>query len=192
MISNQPAIRNQGGFTLVEIAIVVAIAAVILVIAMRAVPTVLANNRANAEMQELPLVITNIQKIYTHYTSFSGATLNSVIRLNAFPADRVIIPAIGPATAINRWGGAITLSVDNLVSIDDLARLVYQGVTERECKAVIMGVAGMVRRIYVDSANGGTAGGGILVKNDGSTVDLAALGTACGIGTNSITYDIGK
>ena len=183
---------RQRGFTLVEIGIVVAIAAAILVIALTVVPTVLANNRSNAEMQELPSVVTNIQKAYSNAPTFVGATLDSVIRLNAFPSERVTVPAAGLATATNRWGGTITLAVANLTATNDIARLVYSNVTERECKTVIQGVAGMARRIYVDSANGAAAGAGVLVKGDGLAVDLALLGTSCGTGTNTITYDIGK
>ena len=102
------------------------------------------------------------------------------------------IPGAGAATATNRWGGTITLAVANLSATNDIVRLVYTNVSERECKAIIQGVAGLMRRIYVDSANGGAAGGGTIVKADGSALDIAALGTACGTANNSITYDVGK
>jgi len=183
--------KRQGGFTMVELGVVVAIAAAILVIALTVVPTILANNRANAEMQELPSVTSNIQKAYSNAPNYTGATLDSVIRLNAFPAERVTVPAAGAATATNRWGGNVTMAVGTLTSANDIARVVYTGVPERECKTVIQGVTNLMRRVYVDSANGGNAGGGTLVKNDGAALDLAALGTACAA-TNSITYDIGK
>ena len=182
----------QRGFTMVELAVVVGIGAVILVIALAVVPAVLANNRANAEMQELPSILSNIQKAYSNAPTYAGATLDAVIRLNALPAERVTIPGAGAATATNRWGGTITLAVANLSATNDIVRLVYSNVSERECKAVIQGVAGLMRRIYVDSANGGAAGGGTIVKADGAALDIAALGTACGTGTNSITYDVGK
>lgn len=183
---------RQGGFTMVELGIVVAIAAAILVIALTVVPTVLSNNRSNAEMQELPSVVTNIQKAYSNAPNYNGATLDAVIRLNALPSERVTIPAAGLATAANRWGGTITMAVATITSTDDIVRLVYTGVTERECKTVIQGLGGLTRRIYVDSANSGTAGNGTIVKADGAAVVLATLGTACGTVTNSITYDIGK
>ena len=153
----------QRGFTMVELAVVVAIGAVILVIALAVVPAVLANNRANAEMQELPSILSNIQKAYSNAPTYAGATLDAVIRLNAFPAERVTIPGAGAATATNRWGGTITLAVANLSATNDIVRLVYTNVSERECKAIIQGVAGLMRRIYVDSANGGAAGGGTIV-----------------------------
>lgn len=182
----------QGGFTMVELGVVVAIGAVILVIALNVVPAVLANNRANAEMQELPSILTNIQKNYSNAPTFVGATLDAVIRLNAFPNERVTIPGAGLATATNRWGGTVTMTVANLSATNDIVRLVYSNVAERECKNVIQGVGGLMRRIYVDSANGGAAGGGTIVKADGAAVDTGALGTACGTAANSITYDVGK
>lgn len=183
---------KQGGFTMVELGVVVAIAATIIVIALAVVPTVLANNRSNAEMQELPSIITNIQKTYSNNPTFAGATLDGVIRLNAFPTERVTIPDAGLATATNRWGGQVTLTPANLSSVNDIARLVYTNVGTRECKTVLQGVGSLVRRIYVDSANGGVAGGGTLIKDDGAALNLALLGTACGTTTASITYDLGK
>lgn len=182
----------QRGFTMVELGVVVAIAAAILVIALTVVPTILANNRANAEMQELPSVISNIQKAYSNAPTYNGATLDAVIRLNAFPNERVTVPGAGAATASNRWGGAITMTVGTITTANDITRLVYAGVPERECKSVIQGIANLTRRVYVDSSNGATAGGGTIVKGDGAQLDLAALGTACGTSPNSITYDVGK
>lgn len=182
----------QRGFTMVELSVVVAIGALILVIALAVVPAVLANNRANAEMQELPSILSNVQKAYANAPTYVGATLDAVIRLNAFPTERVTIPGAGAATATNRWGGTITLAVANLSATNDIVRLVYTNMSERECKGVIQGVAGLMRRIYVDSANGGAAGGGTMVKADGAALDITALGTACGTANNSITYDVGK
>lgn len=184
-------IRQQSGFTMVELGVVVAIAATILVIALAIVPTILSNTRANAEMQEFPSIASNIQKAYSNHPSFASATLDAVARLNAFPSERVTVPAAGAATASNRWGGAITLTVGTITSASDVVRLVYTGVPERECKSVIQGVPGLTRRIYVDSANSGTAGAGTIVKADGAALDLTALSTACA-SNNSITYDIGK
>ena len=61
--------RKQSGFTMVELGVVVAIGAAILVIALTVVPTVLANNRSNAEMQEFPSITSNIQKSYSNSPS---------------------------------------------------------------------------------------------------------------------------
>lgn len=183
---------KQKGFTLVELGVVVAVGATILVISLGVVPSVLANNRANAEMQEVPGIATNIQKIYLNAPTYVGATLDAVIRLNAFPSSRVTIPASGAATATNRWGGAVTMSVATLTSTNDIVRLVYSNVGSSECKTVIGGIAGLARRIVVDSANSGTSGAGTTVKPDAGALDITALGTACGTTANSITYDIGK
>ena len=184
--------KAQRGFTLIEIAIVIGIGTVLLYVVMKVIPDLLADNKSNGELQELPSIIANIQKNYSNAPTYAGATLDAVIRLNALPAERVTIPGAGAATATNRWGGTITMSVANLSATNDIVRLVYTNIGERACKSVIQGVAGLTRRIYVDSANGGAAGGGTIVKADGAALDIAALGTACGTGANSITYDLGK
>ena len=184
--------NKQAGLTLVELGIVVAVSATFIVLGLLIVPKVLANNRANAEMAEVTQIITNIQKTYANANSYQGATLDAIARLNAFPAERVTIGA--PSTAVNRWGGAVTITVGTLTSANDIIRMVYAAVPEIECKAVIQGMAHVTRRVYVDNANGAVAGGGTLVKGDGALLNIGTLGgaTGCGANLNSITYDIGR
>lgn len=188
----QKTTRQQRGFTLIELAVVVGIGFLLVGIGLYKAPSILASYRANAELQELPQVVTNVQKSFANAASYTGVTLDSIIRLDAFPQNRVTIPSSGAATAANRWGGAITFATGTIGTTADIGRLVYAGVPAAECKQVILGAGSMFRRIYVDSANSGAAGAGTLVKADGAAVQEAAVGTACSGSTNSITYDFAK
>ena len=184
--------RKQQGFTLIELGVVAALGFLIIGIGLYKAPSIMANYRTNAELSELPQIVTNTQKAVSNSSNYTGTTLDSIIRLDVFPQNRVTIPGAGAATATNRWNGAITFSVGTIATAGDIGRYVYAGVPLSECKNVIIGVAQMMRRVYVDSANTAVAGAGTLVKADGAALDTTALGTACSGAANSITYDIAK
>lgn len=184
---------RQAGFTLIELGVVVAIGFLLIGIGLYKAPAIMANYRANAEISELPQIVTNIQKIAANASNYSGYTLDTVIRNDAFPQNRTTIGAgAGSATATNRWNGPITFAVGTISTTGDIGRLVYQGVPDSECKNVITAVAQMFRRIYVDSSNSATAGNGTQVKTDNQVLNSASVGTACSGGANSITYDFAK
>jgi prepilin-type N-terminal cleavage/methylation domain-containing protein len=183
---------KQNGFTLIELGIVVAIVLLLMAVGLAKAPAILANQRIAADSQEIPQIVTNTQAKYSNRQNFTGVTLDAIIRLDAFPTNRVTIPGAGAATATNRWGGAITFTAGTINTAGDIGRFVYASVPAAECKGVITAVEGSMRRVVVDSANSGTAGAGTVVKADGGQLDNAALGTACSGITNSITYDFTK
>lgn len=189
---NQTKINHAGGFTLVELIVVIAIGFGIIFLAMTQVPRALANSRASGEIAELPGIAAEMQRVAANRPNWSTFTMDSLVRNNAFPDNRTTVPTSGAATATNRWGGAVTFASGTLVTAGDIGRLVSNSVPKRECKSVVVGVAQVFRRVYVDGSNSGTVGAGTLVKGDGAAVDEAAVGTACSGENNSITYDLAK
>lgn len=185
------SLKTQSGLTLIELSIAIGIAIAIVVIAIKPASTLFANASTTAELNDLPTIVFNIQKISKGKPNFTGATINEYARLNAFPEDRRTIPSSGNATVSNRWGGNVTGAPANLTGTNDIFRLVSPGIPNSECVDVVQGAASLMRRVYVDSANSGTAGAGTIVKADGAQLDTGALATSCGA-LNSITYDIGK
>ncbi len=170
---------KQRGSLLVDASIAVVIIGAVLAISLVIVPRVLADNRGNAELSELPTIFSNSQKIYRNRASYNGLTLAQLIALNAFPPDRVT----GAASAANRWGGAITVAAATITTADDAAAFTYAGVPEAECKAVAQGMESAVRQITVN---------GTVVKADGAALNLTTLGAQCAGGSNTIIYEIGK
>ena len=183
---------KQQGFTLLELGIVVTIALILVGVGVTKVPKIMADNRANSEIAELPQIVTNTQKAVMNQQSYTGMTLDTLIRLDVFPQNRVTIPGAGAATATNRWNGAITFAAGTISTAGDIGRYIYAGVPASECKNVLLGVAQNFRRIYVDSANSAAAGAGTLVKADGAAVDPVSVGTACTGAASSITFDFAK
>ena len=190
---NQKANRHpQKGFTLLEFIVVVALGFGLLFLALTKIPQAIANSRASGEITELPTITAEMQRIASNRPNYSTFTLDSMIRNNAFPDNRVTVPTSGSATATNRWGGAITFAPGTIATNGDIARIASASVPQRECKTVVVGVANAFRRIYVDAANSGTIGAGTAVKADGTPIDETAVGTACSGQANSITYDLAK
>lgn len=191
-ITNIRKFAKQKGFTLIELGIVVAVGFLIIGIGLYKAPSVMAGYRANAEINELPQIVTNSQKIAANAPNFTSFSLDTFIRNDAFPANRVTIPASGSATATNRWNGTITFASGTITTAGDIGRYVYTNVPDAECKQVVNAVAQMFRRVYVDKGNSGTAGAGTAVKPDNARLDEASLGAACSGNVNSITYDYAK
>lgn len=177
--------KSQKGFTLVELGIVVAIAAIIIGIGLVVVPSILASTRANAEISELPTVATKITRAYANQPDFSAITTAGVIDLGAYQAASVNRTA---GTITNRWGGNVTVASDTLVNADDVVSLTYTNIPTAECLQIGQGVEGAMRQISVT----GTAE--TVVKADGeSAANPTTLGTACNSAARvSMTFTFGK
>lgn len=171
--------KLQRGFTLIELGIVVVIGSILLAVALTIATTVLADNRANDELKEVPLIVTRIQKLYNNRSSFLGLTTTLAIAQNAFPGNRVT----SATTVTNRWGGAITVLPATIATAADGVAATYTQVPKSECLAVVPQLDSVVRTVTV----GGTA-----VKADGAATDLTALGTQCATAPTTVVYTFSK
>ena len=174
--------KRQSGFTLVELGIVVAIAAIIIGIGLVVVPSILASTRANAEISELPTITTKIQRAYANQPNFAALTQAGIVNLNVFP-ESVVNKTAG--TIANRWGGAVTIAPATLKQANDAVAITSADIPTAECLQIGQGVEGAMRKITV---------GTTVVKADGvSAADPAALGTACNAAaTVSMIFTFGK
>lgn len=174
--------KRQSGFTLVELGIVVAIAAIIIGIGLVVVPSILASTRANAEISELPTITTKIQRAFANQPNFANITQATVAGLNVFPPSNV-----SGTTITNRFGGAVTVAKNTLVATtpDDTVAITSAQIPTAECLQIGQGVEGSMRQIQV---------GGVVVKDDGkSAADPAKLATECGkTSTVTMTFVFGK
>lgn len=171
--------RNVKGFTLIELSIVIIVGALLLAVALVIARSVLADNRANDELKELPVIITRVQKLYANRPNFAGLTTTLAIAQNVFPDSRVA----STTTVNNRWGGTITMAPVTIASANDAVDATYTLVPKSECLAVIPQVENNMRTITV---------GGTVVKADGALTDLTALGTQCGTSPTTIVYRFSK
>jgi len=174
MKQNFKPVGNQKGFTLVEIAIVVAIS-LLLLAGVIGVNRIIANTKANDEIGELKQESTGIQKIYANNSNYATATLTDIIALKGLPDARIT----STTTATNRWGGAITIAPATLATANDAIKFSTAGVPEYECVSVIPQVEPGFSRISV---------GGTDVKAYGGTLNKTTLGTQCTGGNVAVDY----
>lgn len=170
---------KQRGFTLIELGIVVVIGSILLAVALSIATTVLADNRANDELKEVPLIVTRIQKLYNNRANFTGLTTALAISQNSFPANRVT----STTTVTNRWGGTITVAPATMVTASDAVTATYTNVPKSECLAVLPQLDSSMRTMTV---------GGTSTKADGVPTDLTALGTQCALAPTTVVYTFSK
>lgn len=181
MATMSKRLRQQRGYSLVELSIVVAIIALLIYGVVKLVNGVIADHKANAELSEMPTIITKIQKIYANRPNFSGATQAILVNNNAFPADWVVA---GSTNLVNRWSGTVTLAVATIGAIANNAiTLTTAGVPDSECKSIVPGMDDSVRTTTVN---------GTVVKQDKQQSDPALTGTSCNTGSNTIVYTFSK
>lgn len=174
--------KRQSGFTLVELGIVVAIAAIIIGIGLVVVPSILASTRANAEISELPTIATKIQRAFANQPNYGALTQAGIVNLNVFP-DSVVDKTAG--TIVNRWGGAVTVAPATLSQANDAVAITSNDIPTAECLQIGQGVEGSMRRIVVGTTE---------VKAPGTTAaNPTALGTACNAtATVTMVFTLGK
>lgn len=174
--------KRSKGFTLVEMGIVVAIGAIIIGVGIAVVPGIMASNRVNAEVSELPTIVTNIQRAYNNQPGFTPApTIASLANLGVFPESRA---RPGDAAAVNRWGGAITVAAAGATLPNGLT-LTYADVPSAECRELVPALSNSFRVITV---------GTTVVKPDGGNVNMTTLPGLCNVasGRVNIAYSFTK
>lgn len=158
-------LKNKEGFTLIELAIVIAIIATLLA-GLRIVPGILANNRANAEISIIPKITASIQSHYFNKANYAGLT-NTIINSYKMVPDSW---NQGAAVISNRWAGAVTFAPATTTTANDSFSMLYSQVPTAECLAIVSGVADNFLKVTVGST---------VVKAVGGTVNDTTLATAC-------------
>lgn len=166
-LAQKIASTKQRGYSMIEIAIGTVIVGLLLAVTISYVRGIIADNRANDELKEIPLVQSRLTKMYANRADFATITTAVAISNNVFPPERVTSPTV----LNNRFGGAITIAPATTTVANDSVAMTYTGMGESECKSIIPQLENSMTRIMV----GSTA-----VKASATAdVDFAALGTAC-------------
>lgn len=172
--------NKQRGVSIVELLIWLALAALVIIGGVIGANSFIAGNKTRQETEELPVIFTKIQKVYSQSASYNGMTLAILINNRVFPADRVT----SATTVVNRFGGAVTVAAANVTGTDDGAALTYAGVPEEGCIDLVSAMARSAAKISVDT---------VVVKAVGGTLNVATLGTNCNDSTaNTIEFVIGR
>lgn len=176
------SMKRQKGMSLVEIAIVIVIAAAVISAALVGVPQVLANQKASEAASEYPALFANVQRLYKSVNNYpAGAITAVVINNNGFPENRVTGKGTAAAAATSVWGTAVTVTGGGAQT----ATVTIAGVPNYECRELINSIQANARAVTV---------GATVVKAAGAAINTATLGTACenAADANNVIFTIGK
>jgi Tfp pilus assembly protein PilE len=178
--SFQIAHRKQAGITLVETAIALAIAAVV-------VSTAFAGFQANARRSEVRDNSQLISEMVADAKQLFGPTNRySVLDTDAAKAARVIPNNLHTSTgAVNSYGGSILINGVDTTS-NDYGMMLFDKVPRNQCADLALSIERPVAKMVIDAA--GTHG-----ATDGSTVlGLAASDASVTKDVGSDTADVAK
>lgn len=171
---------KQRGISMVDIGIWAAVAIGVVLVFVKAIGPVLAQNKARDEVTEVTKVIANIQAKWSTQPSFAGITVAQLVSNGVVPTEWVTGTAAAPALT-NRWGGAITIAT---AAVNQQLNITSAAVPTEECRSVVPGLEKVARQITV---------GTTVVKSPGTTVNIGSVGTACSAAaTVDIIYNIGR
>lgn len=162
-----PVAHKNKGFTLIEMAIVLAIAAIVLFGVFTMVSR--ANNArvATDEAQNFNIISSDMRTKFSTQGNYTGVTVENLVNLGAVPKHMV-----SGGTINTGWGTTVTAAVTNLTGTDDGVAFTYT-VPRESCADFVTAASGASAVVSVDGTSIKNVPGGA------NTVNVAALGTAC-------------
>ena len=168
--------RKNKGFSLLEILLVLAIAAALVIGAFIVYPKVQAGARADAESKNISTIVAGIKSLYTSSSTYTGLTNAVAANAKIFP-DNMLNGS--STTPINAWKGDVTVAAAATgpsSTAGSSFTITYTAVPAAECAKIVSGLAGTFYTVSV----GSTA-----VKTADGTLNVAAMTTACNSGGNN-------
>jgi prepilin-type N-terminal cleavage/methylation domain-containing protein len=163
--------RAQQGFSLIEMAIVIAIAAILLFLVYMRLSKVQDSRIANDEASNFSSMMTDIRTRFGAQGDFAGVT-TAVLVGNGLVPSNMVKGAAGAQAIVTGWNTVVTVAPATLQYANDAVALTYQ-VPRKQCSDFTTAAAQAAARVTV---------GGTIVKNAAAGLDkvnLVQLGTSC-------------
>ena len=186
---------KQGGYTLVELAIAVAILAVLIVAGLTGVQSILTSGKVNDQIKTVAKLGAKVSANYSSLTT-SGVTLATVANLGAWDTSKV--SGSGTTTAVRsafNSGEFITFNAAAISGLSANSGFIYTiaGVPREACPDLANGIGSLVYGIAVQTAAATPAvvstypgGSAAQLKSPGTAnIDPTTLATGCAQFTTS-------
>ena len=194
-IPASPQTKRQGGYTLVELAIAVAILAVLIVAGLTGVQSILTSGKVNDQIKTVAKLGAKVSANYSSLTT-SGVTLATVANLGAWDTSKV--SGSGTTTAVRsafNSGEFITFNATAISGLSANSGFIYTiaGVPREACPDLANGIGSLVYGIAVQTAAATPAvvstypgGSAAQLKSPGTAnIDPTTLATGCAQFTTS-------
>ena len=174
--------QKRKGFSLLEILLVLAIAAALVVGAFIVYPKVQSGERAQREAQKIATIAAGVKSLYAAVAYYTDVSTASVVHAHVFPDD--MLPDATSTQPVNAWKGAVTIAPSNEGPsgvTGSSFTITYPNVPAIDCTRVVSQIAVNYYIVRVGST---------VVKPSNGLLDPASLGVACQAGGNSNTLNI--
>ena len=197
------ALRQQAGYTLIELSITVAIIAVLVMTGLYGVPRILDTNKVTTTAQQITLATANYSKLASSSTDTTWATTGTLYATGtAVPltgmgvwSDENILKSTAPTPVFyglqHAFGGSIysrnaTVGITNYLGANEGYILKLEKVPAKNCFALASSFGNTAMQIEIDSSATPAAGpitaeptGATIVKVAGSSLVNTTLATQC-------------
>jgi prepilin-type N-terminal cleavage/methylation domain-containing protein len=162
--------RKQGGFTFVELIVVVAVIAILIILAVPKFKSFLIESKTPQAVQDTQRLITKIVTNHADGTTTPYASLNvaanaaaelaALVKDNSSVFNAVTTPGAAATThSLGASGSAITLARGNITVAGDSATLTFATVNRSACVPLATGLQKTAERIQVNGTNIKAVGG---------------------------------
>lgn len=148
--------KHQDGITLVEVAIGLAIGAVILATAFAGFQANARRTEVQQNSQLISEMVADAKSLFGQTNRYSQLTTAAAIAARVIPVNNHVAPTGGGAAqeAINSYGGAIDLA--SAAGSNDMATLTFDKVPNNQCADLVMSVERAVAGIEIGPSPGTT------------------------------------
>jgi prepilin-type N-terminal cleavage/methylation domain-containing protein len=183
--------KKQGGYSLVELSIALAIVAVILVGGLMGTRQIIMTNNVNNQLKDSAQVITKITRNFQKQPDTSTVLVNNLAPIGVWPAERATKDSSGNWTVRGIMGGSTETVFPNTDTTIGSLSTVNQGflytihnIPSAACADLVNGLDSIAYAIYAGDASKFTPSGAepTLTKvkaADTNQVDQATLATGC-------------
>lgn len=184
-------IKKQGGYTLVELAIAVAILAVLIVAGLTGVQGILNSSKVNDQIKTVSKMSSKVNALFasTGASGTAGVTTANMVALGAWDASKLQANLPKSSFSTNEYAKANSAAIGNMPIGGGIVYTIAN-VPSALCADVINGANNVTYAISVQAAaanaenNAPTTLAGTVAKAADATLAPTSLATGCGLGTN--------
>ena len=173
--ANVQNMKRQGGFSLAEVVMVLAVIGTILGVAIGSFGTASSGTRSYSAAQNLTNLQAGIRKLYPA-PNFTGLNAATIVQAGKAPDSMV---GAGN-TLVGQWGGTVTLApADYNGGTSNAFTVTYPGIPQEECNDLIATVAPNFVTVVIGTST---------VKDDaaGTALTTGSVVTACNNASNTV------
>ena len=189
---------KQGGYTLVELAIAIAILSVLIIAGLSGVQSILVSGKVNDQIKTVAKLGAKVSSFYANGTS--GVTAAELARNGGWDSSKYSITGTGTAATatINSSFGTTETITSNTAAIGDIAAntaFIYtiKAVPKSACADLANGLSGLVYAIYISANNAtttatanwvaGSTNTSLVKEKAGTNLITANLASSCDAGS---------